>query len=271
MQPDRVRRDATGSATIRSSPRSLSHRQRRPVTGLNSCSCQPSPKPDQRTRRRGVELFDRDPGAGRRRHRHRVVGGRAAVALRERQRHELEERSGRQGVVDERKTTEGDRQAGPQRRIEASAADHQRAARRRRAVNPAGDRTTGWIAPVSVGDAGGFRRQRPAFADVPLGPVDAVPIHLVRARSAEQHRIRNGPAKRQRRRRAGRGRCSRAADRRRTRPARRRRRSSTSPPPSTRAGAATAASARRRAWRRQSTRSAAGSRATRGDPSPEPA
>ena len=34
-----------GSATICSSPRSLSQRQRRPVRGLNSCSCQPSPKP----------------------------------------------------------------------------------------------------------------------------------------------------------------------------------------------------------------------------------
>ena len=141
------------------------------------------------------------------------------------------------------KTAEGDRQAGPQRRIEASPANHQRAARRRRAANPAGDRTTGWIAPVSVGDTGGFRRQRPAFADVPLGPVHAVPIHLVRARSAEQHRIRNGPAKRQRRPMldevdARAQRIDDEPDRR-----QRRRRSSTSPPPSTRAAAATAASA----------------------------
>ncbi len=49
-------------------------------------------------------------------------------------------------------------------------------------------------AAVGVRHAGGFRRQRPAVADVPLGPVDAVPRHLVRAHAADQNRIRQRPA-----------------------------------------------------------------------------
>ena len=45
-----------------------------------------------------------------------------------------------------------------------------------------------------LGDAGGFRRQRPALADVPVRLVDAVPIHFVRANAAQQRGIRHRPA-----------------------------------------------------------------------------
>ena len=134
----------------------------------------------------------------------RVVVGRAAVAARATGSDtNLRNAPGVSGVVDGRRrpstvTVRRGRSVGSKLRPPIINVPP----RRRRAANPAVDRPCDGLAPVRVGDAGRFRRQRPAFADVPLGPIDAVPVHLVRPRAAEQHRIRQRPAERQRRRRA---------------------------------------------------------------------
>ena len=133
------------------------------------------------------------------------------------------------------------RKARPQRRRQnfghrSSAC--RRTGRRRGPSRRSGAATS--VAPVGLGDAGGFRRQRPSFADIPVRPLDAVPVHLVRPNAAQEHRDTAAASGSAPARRAARGRCSRAADRRRTRPARGRRGSSTSPLPAIRAAAATA-------------------------------
>ena len=77
-------------------------------------------------------------------------------------------------------------------RLEVAAADHQHASERRPA-RPRLDRRVRQAGAVAFADAGGFGRQRPALADVPLGPIDAIPVHLVRPRAADEHRIRQRP------------------------------------------------------------------------------
>ena len=156
-------RSSNGSRTS-SSPRSLSQRQRRPVRGLNSCSCQPSPKPTSGRVGRRVELLDRDACAGASPSTvdRRVVEAAPAAsdrpaAARTRGTRPGDQRARRISAIRRRRPSD----AGAQRRIEVAAADHQRAAdRRRREIQPS-------IGATRRARADPRRRRRPLPASAP--------------------------------------------------------------------------------------------------------
>ena len=148
---------------------------------------------DQRASRRRVELLDGH--AGRRRGRHRDGG----VVRRRR-------RAGSDGRVTNRRNGPG----GATQLIEGPAVDGhgkceaaprpsrlrppiiERRRRRRRHPSVNRRRTPGHAGPL--GYAGGFGREGPALAHVPLGSVDAIEVHLVRPDAAHQDGIRKRPS-----------------------------------------------------------------------------
>ena len=144
--------------------------------------------------------------------------------------------------------------AGTGRRIgQVAATNHQRH-RLGLAPHPALDRRESGPRRSSLRDPGGLWRERPSLAQIPVRRVDHVPVHLVRPRTAEEHRRREWPSVRDRppcvpeerevapqRIRDEPDRLAAAA------------RSSTSPAPATRASAASAGARQSPASRRPST------------------
>ena len=163
-----------------------------PVAGLYSCSCQPSPNPyttrpraAHRTARcatRSVSGVDRQ----------RAHSPRSAASARPADRDPQKE-PGRDCQFRDRcgrpSSDEGAPRRGPPGELRPPTTSVDRL---RRPPNPPSIGARPGPAALRAGDARGFGRQRPAFAEVPVGRVDRVPVHLVRPRAAEQHRGRSG-------------------------------------------------------------------------------
>ena len=137
---------------------------------------------------RDVELLDGDPSPGLGGNRQPRVAGRRC---RERRRNDIEEGTWTDRLIDPRLTVKTQRQTCGGR-LEVAAADHQPASAAV-AADPCVDRAVSETVSIDGGNTCSLRRQRPAFADEPLRLVNAIPIHLVRARAAQQHRIRDLP------------------------------------------------------------------------------